>query len=319
LNDNTQLQKISWASTNQIVCEKLKTEINHLTKESLESYEKLTLSLIVIANKIMSQKYPLSSNLLIEEKKCKNCTQIIKYPIKTLCCKQFVCINCLSDNEVKYGKCMICGKYLYRNKTQFQNLTKRLCLTHWKTERLKIKDKERILENAIKELIMPSKQIKENMLTKEVIRIIQKVDMKVNLGEYKKVYAKLALYFANMGFQIHIMLNLGHGWYPSYRYAYINNILPLSIIPFKYMFFDFYSIPRTICTHSDRKYVIWGEIEKLSLSWLNLFMIWYFPKNDFFANNNSPIYCVIFITYWYIKLCILQQKPLKLQNIFDEF
>ena len=132
-------------------------------------------------------------------------------------------------------------------------------------------------------------------------------------------WAKLALYFANMGFQIHIMLNLGHEWYPSYRCAYINNILPLSIIPLKYVFFNFHSIPKTICTHRDQKNVILGEIEKLSLSWLNLFMIWYFPKNDFFAKNNSPIYCVIFITYWYIKLCILQQKPLKLQNIFDEF
>jgi len=306
-NEKPGAQNIRWTSVNKTVGKWLQMGVQTLAKKTLkscknlESYENLTLNLICIANKILLAIYPtISLNCLIKEKKCKNCTEIINHPIKTLCCKEFVCLNCLADNQLKYGKCMICGKYLYRNKTQFQQLLKQLCLTHWKIDSVEIKNKQKILENVIEKLVMPNRQIKENMLNKEAMRIVSKVDIEVMRTKVKSKCAKLSfpsyrkkntIYFASIAFQMGIIVNFGYGWLLSSTCAIVNNFFPITIIGLKYIFFNSHPTLQKFFGHHDQMDVILEEIEKLSLSWLNLFVGLYFEDNRFFEH---PIYVTIY-------------------------
>jgi len=171
LNGNNQPQHITWVSTNQLVGEKLKIRFQML--ENCKNYdEKETKpNLVFISNTILYEN-PHFFNLLMEEKHCKGCTANVFYRIKTFCCGEFICPNCLAGDKIKSGKCMICKKHLYQNKKEFGHLIKCLCLIHWKGERVETKDKEKMLENTIEKLNMPSKKSKENTLGTEAAKII---------------------------------------------------------------------------------------------------------------------------------------------------
>ena len=111
LNKNTLLtQNITWASTNQLVGKRLEIGLNML--EIVENYDtKPNLNLTTVSNEILCEKNPHCLNLLMKEKQCKICAEIVFYRIKTLCCKEFVCFNCLIDDKIKNGKCLNCRKY----------------------------------------------------------------------------------------------------------------------------------------------------------------------------------------------------------------
>ena len=52
---------------------------------------------------------------------------------------------------------------------------------------MQIRSNKGILENEIKKLIMPSKQIKENMLEKEAVRIIVNIESNLKILLKKKL------------------------------------------------------------------------------------------------------------------------------------
>jgi len=193
-NESTDTEKITWELIRTLVGARLEIELrfcNMQFKVDLKSGKKLKLNLTRFTNDLM---FELAVNLnstdiaLIKEKQCKNCGTKNNQLIKTWCCEEFLCLHCISGIQVKNGKCMLCKKYLYRNKTQFQHLVKRLCLIHWKGDRIgmEIRGNKGILENEIKKLIMPSKQIKENMLEKEAVRIIGNIEMELKVEKKRK-------------------------------------------------------------------------------------------------------------------------------------
>jgi len=271
-------------------------------KVDLKSGKKLKLNLTRFTNDLM---FELAVNLnstdiaLIKEKQCKNCGTKNNQLIKTWCCEEFLCLHCISGIQVKNGKCMLCKKYLYRNKTQFQHLVKRLCLIHWKGDRIgmEIRGNKGILENEIKKLIMPSKQIKENMLEKEAVRIIGNIEMELKVEKKEKICEKLSIfnnrnkqliYVANIGFQAGIIVNFGAGWFSSSKCAITNNFLSLSSMGADYYFINSQNaILKKIFDHTEQKNIFCEEIDKISLSWENLFLVWYFQGNYLYHGENE--------------------------------
>jgi len=317
LNGNNQPQHITWVSTNQLVGEKLKIRFQML--ENCENYDenKTKTNLIMILNGILYEKNPHCLNLLMKEKHCRSCTEIVFYRIKTFCCKTFICSSCLADDKKKNVKCMICKKPSYQNKKEFGHLIKCLCLIRWKKKRVDTKEIEPMLEKRIEKLNMPSKTIKENTLHIEAGRIMHDIVCEV-CGleeEVKKISTKYSflnkiryqdlICLLNIWLQCCMIRTFGYGWVHSCKFALTNNILPT--LYFKYIglrtsnanFDPKIKNKNILCDRTQFRDMICNESKKVFLSSLSFLIGFYVQGNNYLENFTSVIFtfplCLLFL------------------------
>jgi hypothetical protein len=165
------LKIYEWNFINKLVSSKMKKESTQLNERKNNTR---SCNLFLIANEIV---IALGCTQLLIQRMCSNCIKFRFHLVYVPCCKNFMCVHCLTSFTIKKRKCTLCYKDLYQNHQEFTELLTNLCLTGWQMADLEIELRNSLIKKAIKNpLIAKCAQEKDYYLHLKFGTIITMID-----------------------------------------------------------------------------------------------------------------------------------------------
>jgi hypothetical protein len=280
--------------------------------------------LFIIANKMLEQSF--NEKNFLKRRQCSKCSQNRFHLIKVLCCKKFICIQCIL--QVKKRKCMMCQTEMYKNKKELYALLKITCFTILKALSMdaiedfmdaSIEQKMVFHDKKTSDLLSQVRPILDFYVTpqhrfpwKRIWEPESEVYDELFIPGILKTKFKFSFFVAIQTF----LLSLNSNWsnykveiFTNFVSVSINIILCILIVEVKSA-----TINKLLSKKAKKIHRYVDEIEKVIMIWLSYLVLWWARDNFYLYTSLTSISVFIVNSIGLVFSNFLMKQSSKLQK-----